>query len=125
MAQRSLVVAIVDDEIAVRRALGRLLMAAGLESEVFSSAEEFLHRSSDKSPDCLILDVRLPGMSGLELQRQPAADHDRTPILFVTSHDDPGSRASALRAGAIAFLLKPFTEEALLEAIRSAIGGSK
>jgi FixJ family two-component response regulator len=120
VTKRSLV-AIVDDELPVREAIRRLVSSAGLESEGFSSAEEFLQRSSDDIPDCLILDVYLPGMSGLELQRQLATDHDRTPIVFITAHNDPGSRALALQAGAIAFLPKPFKEEALFEAIRSAI----
>jgi FixJ family two-component response regulator len=118
-------VAVVDDELPVRQAIRRLVSSVGLKSEGFSSAEEFLQRSSDDIPDCLILDVYLPGMSGLELQRRLAADHDRTPIVFITAHNDPGSRALALQAGAIAFLSKPFKEEALFEAIRSAIGPRK
>lgn len=114
-------VAVIDDDAAVRQAICRLVMSAGLEAESFSSAEEFLRRSSDGTPDCLILDLCLPGMSGLELQRELAADHNRTPIVFITAHDDAGSRALALRAGAIAFLSKPVKEEALFEAIRAAI----
>ena len=113
-------VAIVDDEKVVRRAIGRLVGSAGLQSETFSSAEDFLRAFPNRGPDCLVLDLRLPGMSGLELQQQLAANHNRTPIVFVSAHDDPDTRAQALKAGAVAFLAKPFKEEALLEAIRSA-----
>lgn len=120
MAERTLV-AIVDDEKAVRRAIGRLVMSAGLESEAFSSAEEFLQSYPNRSPDCLILDLCLPGMSGLELQHRLAADHNRTPVVFVSAHDDPECRARALQGGAIAFFAKPFKDDALLEAIHSAI----
>ena len=98
MAERTLVT-IVDDEKAVRRAIGRLVMSAGLESEAFSSAEEFLQSYPNRSPDCLILDLCLPGMSGLELQHRLAADHNRTPIVFVSAHDDPECRARALQGG--------------------------
>jgi FixJ family two-component response regulator len=120
MAERS-VVAIVDDEKSVRRAIGRLVMTAGLESEAFPSAEEFLQSYPSRSPDCLILDLRLPGMSGLELQHRLAADHNRPPIVFVSAHDDPQSRALALQGGAVAFIAKPFKDDALLEAIHSAM----
>lgn len=116
----SRIVAIVDDEKAIRRAVRRLIVSAGLQSETFSSAEEFLHAFPSRGPDCLILDLRLPGMSGLELQQRLAANHNRTPIVFMSAHDDPDSRAEALKSGAVAFLAKPFRDEVLLEAIRSA-----
>jgi FixJ family two-component response regulator len=115
------VVAIVDDEKIVRRAIGRLVMSAGLKSEDFPSAEEFLKFYAGCRPDCLILDIRLQGMSGLELQQRLVADHNQTPIIFVSAHDDPESRALALKAGAVAFFGKPFKDDALLEAIHSAI----
>ena len=115
------VVAIVDDEKIVRRAIGRLVMSAGLKSEDYPSAEEFLEVYPHRNPDCLILDLRLPGMSGLELQQRMAADHNQTPIIFVSAHDDPEVRAQALRGGAVAFFAKPFQDDALLEAIRSAM----
>jgi FixJ family two-component response regulator len=115
------VVAIVDDEKIVRRAIGRLVMSAGLRSETFPSAEEFLRCYAGCRPDCLILDLRLPGMSGLELQQRLVADHNQTPIIFVSAHDDPESRAFALNAGAVAFFGKPFKDDALLEAIHTAI----
>ncbi len=114
-------VAIVDDDKAVCRAIVRLVMSAGLESEVFSSAEEFLRSSLNRRPDCLILDLRLPGMSGLELQQQLATGHCRTPIVFLSAQIDPASRLQALQSGAIAFLAKPFNDEALLEAVHSAM----
>jgi FixJ family two-component response regulator len=114
-------VAIVDDEKAVCRAIRRLVTSAGFESEIFSSAEEFLRSCRERTPDCLILDLRLPGMSGLELQQQLATDHCRIPIVFVSAHDDPASRRKALQSGAFAFLGKPFNDEALLEAIDSAM----
>src|SRR4029077_6072146 len=85
------VVAIVDDEKPVCRAIGRLVMSAGFKSEIFSSAEEFLRSCRERRPDCLILDLSLPGMSGLELQQQLAADCCRTPIVVVSAHNDPVS----------------------------------
>jgi FixJ family two-component response regulator len=114
-------VAIVDDEKAVSQAIGRLVTSAGFESETFSSAEEFLRSCRERRPDCLDLDLRLPGMSGIELQQQVATDHCRIPIVFVSAHDDPSSRRQALQSGAFAFLGKPFNDEALLEAIHSVI----
>lgn len=121
MTRRTLI-AIVDDDQAVRRAIGRMVMSVGLASEGFASAEEFLSRPVDANPNCLVLDLGLPGMSGLELQRQLASA--RTPIVVITGRDNSESRATALRAGAIAFLVKPLQEEALLAAIRSAIGSA-
>jgi FixJ family two-component response regulator len=115
------VVAIVDDEKPVCRAIGRLVMSAGFKSEIFSSAEEFLRSCRERRPDCLILDLSLPGMSGLELQQQLAADCCRTPIVVVSAHNDPVSRSQALQGGAVAFLGKPFDDEALLEAVHSAM----
>lgn len=114
-------VAIVDDDNAVCRAISRLVMSAGWKSEIFSSAEELLGSLRRRKPDCLILDLRLPGMSGLELQQQLATRRCRTPIVFVSAHDDAASRAQALQGGAFAFLAKPFNDNALLEAVRSAM----
>jgi len=120
VAERVLI-AIVDDEKSVRQALGRLVVSAGLEAEVFSSAEEFLQSCTDHHPDCLILDLRLRGMDGLELQSRLAAAHHSMPIIFISAHDDPGPRAQALNAGATAFLSKPFNDKVLLEAIHLAV----
>lgn len=121
MVEERRVVAIVDDEKAVCRAIGRLVTSAGLKSEIFSSAEEFLRSCRERQPDCLILDLSLPGMSGLELQQQLATDRCRTPIVVVSAHDDPLSRSQALQGGAVAFLGKPFDDEALLQAVHSAM----
>jgi two-component system, LuxR family, response regulator FixJ len=96
-------------------------MSAGFDSQIFSSAEEFLRSCRERRPDCLILDLRLPGMSGLELQHQLATHDCRTPIVFVSANNDPASRTQALQGGAFAFLAKPFNDEALLEAIHSAM----
>ena len=121
MVEERRVVAIVDDEKAVCRAIGRLVTSAGFKSEIFSSAEEFLRSCRERQPDCLILDLSLPGMSGLELQQQLATDRCRTPIVVVSAHDDPLSRSQALQGGAVAFLGKPFDDEALLQAVHSAM----
>ena len=117
-------IAIVDDEQSVRRALGRLVKSIGLQAETFCSAEEFLESSADQNPRCLILDLRLPGISGLELQRQLARSEQRLPIIFISAHDDAESRAQALGAGAIAFISKPFRDDLLLDAIHSATADS-
>ena len=114
-------IAIVDDEKAVCRAISRLVISAGLEAEIFSSAEEFRRSSRGRRLDCLGLDLRLPGMNGLELQQQLARDHCRIPIVVVSAQDDPASRRQALQNGAFAFLGKPFNDEALLEALHSAM----
>ena len=121
MVEERRVVAIVDDEKAVCRAIGRLVTSAGFKSEIFSSAEEFLRSCRERQPDCLILDLSLPGMSGLELQQQLATDRCRTPIVVVSAHDDTLSRSQALQGGAVAFLGKPFDDEALLRAVHSAM----
>ena len=110
-----------DDE-SVREALQSLLKSMGFRAEGFSSAEEFLQSAQISATTCLILDVRMPGMSGLELQRQLAADQRRIPIIFITAHGDDDTRARALQAGAVDFLAKPFSEEALLTAVHSALG---
>lgn len=121
MVEERRVVAIVDDEKAVCRAIGRLVTSAGFKSEIFSSAEEFLRSCRERQPDCLILDLSLPGMSGLELQQQLATDRCRTPIVVVSADDDPLSRSQVLQGGAVAFLGKPFDDEALLQAVHSAM----
>src|SRR5467141_2531030 len=115
-------ISIVDDDPAVRDALWRLMDSAGLAATAFSSAEEFLASPSRDQTDCLILDVRMPGMNGLELQRHLAASERDIPIIFITAHgSDENVRARALRDGAVAYLTKPFSEEALLEAVNTAL----
>ncbi len=112
-------ITIVDDDSLVRRAVLRLVKSVGLEVDGFPSAEEFLQASSLRDPDCLILDIGLPGMSGLELQRCLIETRRTPPIIFVTARDETEVRAQALQAGAFAFLGKPFSDEVLLRAIRS------
>ena len=114
-------IAVVDDEAAVREATESLLRSAGYKATSFASAEDFLAHAMLERIACLILDVGLPGMSGLELQRRMLCDGARIPIVFITAHEDDSRRleAQARLAGALAFLRKPFTGEDLLGAVRS------
>jgi FixJ family two-component response regulator len=114
-------IAIVDDDCLLRDSLDNLMRSVGFPTQDFSSAEAFLSSAQIHETACLILDVRLPGMSGLELQRQIVAANWRIPIIFVTAHAADAVRAHALEAGAIDFLYKPFREEELLNAIDSAL----
>jgi FixJ family two-component response regulator len=114
-------IAIVDDDDSLRKSLDNLLRSVGFRTQGFSSAEAFLSSQHVHDTACLILDVRMPGMSGLELQRQLVATNWRIPIIFVTAHVDDDARAQALAAGAVDFLYKPFREEALLNAIETAL----
>jgi FixJ family two-component response regulator len=114
-------ISIVDDDESFRNSLNNLIRSVGFCAQGFSSAEAFLNSSQRHDTACLILDVRMPGMSGLDLQRQLVAAHSRIPIVFITSHGDDDARARALEAGAVDFLYKPFREEALLKAIDLAI----
>jgi FixJ family two-component response regulator len=114
-------ISIVDDDDSLRNSLYNLLRSVGFGVQGFPSAEAFLNSNQPGDTACLILDVRMPGMSGLDLQRQLVADNSRIPIIFITSHADDDARARALEAGAVAFLYKPFREEALLKAIDSAL----
>ena len=117
----STIISIVDDDESVRDAIKSLLKSIGFRVEVFASAEDLLHAGQLHHTACLILDMRMPGMSGLELQRHLAAAQWRIPIIFITAHDEEEVRARALKAGMAACLHKPFSEAALLEAIRSAL----
>jgi FixJ family two-component response regulator len=114
-------VAIVDDDDSMRNALDGLLKAVGFPARAFASAEEFLKSGQQHQTSCLIADIRMPGMSGLELQAQLNAERCKIPIIFITAHGDAKMRMQALRAGAVEFLSKPFDEEALLESVRSAL----
>jgi FixJ family two-component response regulator len=114
-------VAIVDDDDLMRSALGGLLKAVGLPAQEFASAEEFLNSGQLHQVGCLIADIRMPGISGLELQAKLNADRCRVPIIFITAHGDEKMRLQALRAGAVEFLAKPFDDEALLVTVRSAL----
>jgi FixJ family two-component response regulator len=117
----SKVIAIVDDDEAVRVALEGLLKSAGLTARAFESAEKFIESGQQLHTACLITDIRMPGMSGLELQAKLNAEHCRIPIIFITAHGDTQMRMQALRAGAVEFLAKPFNDEALLETVRAAL----
>ena len=114
-------VLVVDDDASVRVALGRLIRSAGLEVETFASAEDLLKTWPSDSAGCLILDVQLPGLSGLELQSKLAASGSTVPIIFITAHDDPDTRTEAVNSGAMDFLEKPFDDEELLTAIHTAL----
>jgi FixJ family two-component response regulator len=114
-------VAIVDDDDLMRKALQGLLKSAGLRAQAFASAEEFLRSGQQHDTACLITDIRMPGMSGLELQAQLNADHCRIPTIFITAHGDAKMRMQAMRSGAVEFLAKPFDDEALLESVRAAM----
>jgi FixJ family two-component response regulator len=115
------VVAIVDDDELMRGALRGLLKAVGLPAQDFASAEEFLDSGRQHHTACLIADIRMPGISGLELQAKLNADRCRIPIIFITAHGDEKMRMHAMRGGAVEFLAKPFDDEALLESVRAAL----
>ena len=114
-------ISIIDDDEAIRRSLDDLIRSAGLRARVFSSAEAFLQSNQMSEIDCLILDLCLPGMSGLELQRQLAEDNFDLPIILMTAHENGDQRRQAVEAGAVAFLNKPFEEADLLNAIDIAL----
>lgn len=120
MNDESAIVLIVDDDDSVRRSLQRLLRSAGIESRAFASAEEFRAESLPDRPCCLVLDIRMPGMSGLELQEALQGGAVRLPIVFITGHGDVPMSVKAMKAGAADFLQKPFEDCDLLEAIRQA-----
>jgi FixJ family two-component response regulator len=114
-------ISIVDDDESMREAIKTLIGSMGLTVEEFSSAGDFLNSRRSQDSDCLILDVRMPGLGGLELQRRLAADNCDIPIVFITAHYDQEQRKRAMQAGAIDFLRKPFTEQELLKAISAAL----
>jgi FixJ family two-component response regulator len=114
-------IAIVDDDDSIRSALRGLLESAELPAQSFASAEEFLQSGQRHQIACLIADIRMPGMSGLELQAKLNSEHCRIPIIFITAHGDEKMRMQALRAGAVEFMAKPFDDEALLESVRAAL----
>jgi FixJ family two-component response regulator len=115
------VVFVVEDDASLRDALSSLIRSVGLRVEVFSSAREFLRGNAPDAPACLVLDVRLPGLSGMDLQRELAAANNPIPIIFITGHGDIPMSVRAMKAGAAEFLTKPFRDEDLLGAIRQAI----
>lgn len=115
-------VSIVDDDESVREAISSLLRSIGLEAKVFASAEQFLNSDYQHNADCLILDVRMPGMTGLQLQEKLASAKCDIPIIFITAHvSDREAKARALRSGAVDFLIKPFKEDELLNDVYIAL----
>jgi FixJ family two-component response regulator len=119
--QQKAIVFVVDDDISVRESLEMLIKFAGWQPETFASAKEFLARPRTATPSCLVLDVSLPDLSGLELQKLLANDRFDMPIIFVTGHGDVPMTVQAMKAGAVEFLTKPFDDEVLLSAIRHAL----
>lgn len=120
-SQAKPIVFVVDDDISVRESLESLISFAGWHPETFASAADFLAQPRTKNPSCLVLDVSLPGLNGLELQRLIASERADMPIIFITGHGDIPMSVQAMKAGAVEFLTKPFDDEALLTAIRNAI----
>jgi FixJ family two-component response regulator len=121
LPRKAKMVAIVDDDELMRSALQGMLKSVGLPSKAFASAEDFLKSGQQHETACLIADIRMPGMSGLELQAQLNAEHCRIPTIFITAHGDTKMRMQALRAGAVEFLAKPFDDEVLLDSVRAAL----
>jgi FixJ family two-component response regulator len=119
------VVYVVDDDISVRESLELLIRTAGWQAELFESAQGFLRCPKCTSPSCLILDVKLPGLNGLDLQKQVAVNRSDTPIIFISGYGDVPSSVQAMKAGAVEFLTKPFSDEVLLNAIRHALERSR
>src|SRR6267143_6847280 len=121
MTKTSPLIYVVDDDESVREALSSLIRSVGLRVEAFASAQEFLAHPQADAPSCLVLDVQLPGLSGLDLQQELAKADIQIPIIFLTGHGDIPTSVKAIKAGAIEFLTKPFDDEALLNAIRNGI----
>lgn len=125
MSQLTPIVFVVDDDISVRESLELLIQSAGWQPETFASAQEFLSRPRSLVPNCLVLDLSLPGMDGLEVQKRVAAERSDMPIIFITGYGDVPVSVRAMKAGAVEFFTKPFSDDALLSAIRNAIERSR
>jgi FixJ family two-component response regulator len=125
MQEPKAIVFVVDDDVSVREALGSLLRSADLRVETFASAQEFLAGPRPYLPSCLVLDVRLPGLSGLDLQKRMAEINVEIPIIFITGYGDVPMSVRAMKAGAVEFLTKPFDDRELLAAIQHAIGRAR
>ena len=119
------IVFVVDDDISVRESLELLIRCEGWQPETFASAQEFLARPRVLAPSCMILDVSLPGLNGLDLQKRIAVDRIEMPIIFITGHGDVPMTVQAMKAGAVEFLTKPFSDDVLLNAIRDALERSR
>jgi FixJ family two-component response regulator len=114
-------IAVVDDEESIRKSLQRLFTASQLDVVVYASGQEFLDSLPGRQPDCLVLDLQMPGLTGLEVQRSLTGSRVRFPTIIITAHDEPEARARCLSAGAAAYLCKPLHDELLLEAIAEAV----
>jgi FixJ family two-component response regulator len=116
---------VIDDDASVRKAFGRLLRSANLDAETFSSAEEFLSSPKQKENACIIIDIRMPGLSGFDLQQRLSAEGIKIPVIVISASDDVETRERARELGAIAFFRKPIDDQALLDAVWWAISGSR
>src|SRR5712671_1129691 len=125
MSHAAPIVFIVDDDVSVRESLELLIRCEGWQPETFASAQEFLARPRVLAPSCMILDVSLPGLNGLELQKRIGVDRIEMPIIFITGHGDVPMTVQAMKAGAVEFLTKPFSDDVLLNAIRDALERSR
>jgi FixJ family two-component response regulator len=125
MLQNAPVVFVVDDDVSVRESLELLIRCEGWQPQTFASAKEFLNRSRSLGPSCLVLDYSLPDLNGLELQRRVAVERPEMPIIFITGHRDVPMTVQAMKAGALEFLTKPFSDDILLEAIRDGLNRSR
>jgi FixJ family two-component response regulator len=125
MSQATPVVFVVDDDISIRESLELLIRCAGWQPQLFASAQEFLALPRVVAPSCLVLDVSLPGLNGLDLQKRVAGDRPDMPIIFITGHGDVPMTVRAMKAGAVEFLTKPFSDDTLLNAIRNALTRSR
>jgi FixJ family two-component response regulator len=121
MPESKAIVFVVDDDVSMREALESLIRSAGFRVETFASAQDFLARRRADGPACLVLDVRLPGLSGLDLQKRIVEANREIPIVFITGHGDVPTSVRAMKAGAVEFLIKPFSDRDLLDAIQQAI----
>lgn len=120
LAEKNFTVFLVDDDDSVRKALRRLLKANGYQVVTFESAEDFLFSHRTRTAGCLVLDIRLSGMSGLDLHERLASSEESLPVIFITAHDNPQWRERAARIGAVAYLRKPFDQQSLLDALHAA-----
>jgi RNA polymerase sigma factor (sigma-70 family) len=121
MTEAAPIVFVIDDDPSVRRAIKRLIGSVGLQAEVFGSTQEFLRSKGSDAPGCLVLDIRLPGISGLDFQSELALANIHVPIIFITAHGDIPMTVRAMKAGAVEFLTKPFRDQDLLDAIQVAL----
>jgi len=125
MSHATSIVFVVDDDVSIRESLELLIRSAGWQPEIFSSAHHFLSHSRAPVPSCLVLDISMPGLNGLELQKRVATERPELPIIFMTGHGDVPKTVQAMKAGAVEFLTKPFNDEVLLSAVRQALERSR